>query len=78
MKVCHAREKARQYRRKHKSGGAYGKSNGLSGFDGYISALEERQKRELEILAALPVRSLIISDPQNNWDAAYAEIEKSL
>jgi len=59
-------------------GGAYGKANGLSGFDGYISALEERQKRELEILSALPVRSVIINDPQNDWDAAYAEIEKSL
>lgn len=59
-------------------GGAYGKANDLSGFDGYISALEERQKRELEILATLPVRSVVINDPQNNRDAAYAEIEKSL
>ena len=28
----------------------YGKENGLSGFDGYIKCLEERQRRELRIL----------------------------
>lgn len=58
--------------------GAYGKANGLSGFDGYIKALEERQVRELEILKKLPLNYTVIHDPQNNWEKAYSEIEKLL
>lgn len=58
--------------------GEYGKANSLSGFDGYISALCERQQRELEILSSLPVRSAVINDPQNDFTAAYSEIEKFL
>lgn len=57
-------------------GGGYGKAHGLSGFDGYISALEERQRRELEILKALPVKSLILDEPQQDWNAAYSTIRK--
>ena len=54
--------------------GEYGKSQGLSGFDGYISALEERQRRELEILGSLDIDSIIIEDPQKDWEKAYADI----
>ena len=61
----------------HCSGG-YGKANGLNGFDGYISALEERQRRELEFLPQLPVRSLVLTDPQRNWDGAYQRIRSAL
>lgn len=56
--------------------GGYGKARGLSGFDGYISALEERQRRELYILDRLPVKKLIIDEPQEDWDAAYRTIDK--
>lgn len=56
--------------------GGYGKAHGLSGFDGYISALEERQCRELDILEKLPVSSVIINEPQADWDAAYRTIDK--
>lgn len=51
--------------------GGYGKAHGLSGYDGYISALEERQRRELEFLPQLPVNYLILDDPQRDWNAAY-------
>ena len=50
----------------------------LSGFDGYISALEERQRRELEILRSLNVRHMIVNDPQNDWDRAYSEIDREI
>lgn len=50
--------------------GAYGRSIGAEGFDGYIRCLEERQERELRILAALPVTSLVLEDPQKDWTAA--------
>ena len=51
--------------------GAYGKSIGVEGFDGYIRCLEERQRRELEILSHLPVTSHVIENPQRDWTAAY-------
>lgn len=56
--------------------GGYGKANGLSGFDGYIKALEERQRRELEILAKLPVKSIVINNPQRDYEQAYKKIEE--
>ena len=56
--------------------GGYGKARGLSGFDGYISALKERQSRELYILDRLPVKKLIIDEPQEDWDAAYRRIDE--
>ena len=55
-------------------GGAYGRANGLSGFDGYISALEERQRRELKILSRLDTDHIIIKDPQNDRETAYSQI----
>lgn len=54
--------------------GGYGKEHRLIGFDGYISALEERQRRELEFLPQLPVRALVLTDPQRGWDEAYQRI----
>ncbi len=56
--------------------GTYGKSIGAEGFDGYIRCLEERQRRELEILSALPVTSHVIENPQRDWDDAYDTIRK--
>ena len=58
--------------------GAYGKSEKLSGFDGYISALEERQRRELEILSGADIDYIVLDDPQKNWEAAYRELDKML
>lgn len=37
----------------------YGKDRGLSGYEGYISCLEERRRRELEILDALEISSVV-------------------
>ena len=59
-------------------GGGYGKPLGLSGFDGYISALEERQRRELRILDSLGIRRIIIEDPEQNWDKAYEKMIAAL
>jgi hypothetical protein len=58
--------------------GAYGRQHSLSGFDGYISALEERQRRELTILAGLDIDSIVITDPQRDWTSAYATIISKL
>ena len=56
--------------------GAYGKSIGAVGFDGYISCLEERQRRELEILSQLPLKSLVIENAHRDWDKAYQTIDR--
>ena len=61
----------------HCSGG-YGTANRLCGFEGYIAALEERQRRELEFLPKLPVKSLILNDPQRDWAEAYRIIEREI
>lgn len=37
----------------------YGKQNGLTGYDGYIKCLEERRKREKNILSALDIKSIV-------------------
>ena len=58
--------------------GVYGKSEKLSGFEGYISALEERQRRELEILSSADIDYIVLDDPQKNWEAAYRELDKAL
>lgn len=58
--------------------GAYGRSVGAEGFDGYIRCLEERQRRELSILSRLCVDRLVVSDPHNNWEEAYRMIAEKL
>lgn len=58
--------------------GAYGRAHALSGFDGYIAALEERQRRELAVLAELNIPYLIADDPQADWGAAYSFLTERL
>ncbi|MDD6059306.1 MAG: hypothetical protein PUB97_02840 [Ruminococcus sp.] len=58
--------------------GSYGKQIGAKGFEGYIHCLEERQERELRILNGLPVRKLIINNPQRDWNSAQEIIKKYL
>ena len=58
--------------------GEYGKSHGLSGFDGYISAIEERQNRELKIINELDVETIVLDDPQTDWQSAYTVIISKL
>ena len=56
--------------------GGYGKSVNAKGFDGYISCLEERQRRELRILSGLDVKSLVLDNAHRDWDRAYEEIKE--
>ena len=58
--------------------GGYGKKRGLSGFEGYISALEERQRREVAILESLKWQYLIIDDPANDWGKTYVQLTEAL
>lgn len=56
--------------------GSYGKNINAQGFDGYISCLEERQKRELEILSELPVKSVVIENAHRDYEQAYEKIRE--
>lgn len=58
--------------------GAYGKARQLSGFEGYIAALEERQRRELEILKKQDIEAIILEDPSRDWEGAYQHIVERL
>lgn len=56
----------------------FGKRNGLTGLDGYVDCLEARQRIELKILSELPVKKLILTDPQDNWEQAVQKIRDAL
>lgn len=56
--------------------GAYGKSINAQGFEGYITCLEERQKRELEILSQLDIESVVLDNPHRDWNKAYDKIKE--
>lgn len=55
--------------------GAYGRVQGLKGFEGYVACLEERQRREVKILQKLNIRQLIIPNASSNWEETYNRIE---
>lgn len=58
--------------------GGYGRSHGLSGFEGYVAALEERQRRELEFLPELPVKSVVLEKTSGSWDEVYRRLRAEL
>ncbi len=58
--------------------GAYGISIAAEGFDGYIRCLRERQNREVRMLPQLPVESLLVDNPQRNWQEARQQIHTFL
>lgn len=59
---------------KYHINGEYGKSINANGFDGYIACLEERQRRELEIIKYSDIQSLILDNPQRNWQDTYKKV----
>lgn len=56
--------------------GAYGKSCGLKGFDGYIKCLEERQRREVAILESLDINKLVLD--LTSYDKLYEQINNAI
>ncbi|MDG4657944.1 hypothetical protein P6P90_13495 [Ectobacillus antri] len=43
----------------------YGKSLGLNGIDGTVTVLEERKRREVEVLGKLPISSVVIENERS-------------
>ena len=58
--------------------GAYGKSIGAESFDGYIRCLRVRQERELRILSQLSLSSLVLDNPQRDWQTARENLRRRL
>ena len=58
--------------------GAYGQATGAQGFDGYIACLAERQRREERILHRLPLRTVMLDNPQKDWGSAHAQLHHML
>ena len=54
--------------------GAYGNHISAEGFDGCIRCLNDRQERERRILDQLPVKRLVLEDPQKDWNGAQEAI----
>lgn len=52
----------------------YGRQNHLEGFEGYISCLEERRKRELKILKNLNMDKLVINQHNDDWSSTHNQI----
>ncbi|KPV42417.1 hypothetical protein [Alicyclobacillus ferrooxydans] len=57
---------------------AYGHARGLSGLDGLIEFLEQRQSIEMDICKQLPFPVLIVPDPHRDWARAQADIARFL
>ena len=54
--------------------GMHGRSIAAEGFDGYVRCLKERQRREMRILAGLPLKSLVMENPQQDWTSAREKL----
>lgn len=63
---------------KYHEEGAYGSGIGARGFEGYIACLEERRRRELEILPELGLRHIVLEDPKLDWAGAYKKLDAFL
>ena len=55
----------------------YGRTHGLAGFDGVIDFYTMRQAYELELLNALPISSVALSDA-TDWDKRYNHLKAFL
>jgi ATPase (PilT family) len=56
----------------------YGKINNLKGFDGLIRCIEDRKQIELDVLGRLPIRSIIIDNPDFNWEDVWNKLKTYL
>lgn len=52
----------------------YGRRHGLKGMDGFIRAMTARREIELAALETLPVRSMILENPDFDWEAVWVEL----
>ena len=56
----------------------YGKLHGIKGFDGAVQIFEERKRIELEIIKSLPIKTIVLENPNYDWEALWEKIESFL
>jgi len=56
----------------------YGKLYGLKGFDAAISCLEERKRMELDVISSLPIASVILENPNYDWETLWESLVNNL
>ena len=52
----------------------YGKLHGVKGFNGTVRIFEERKRIELEIISSLPCNTIILDNPDYDWDGLWGKI----
>jgi hypothetical protein len=58
------------------TGQAYGQTHPVAGWEGVVQFYEMRQKLEVELLAGLPLPSLVIEHAGQEWDRCNAAIDR--
>ena len=58
------------------TGQAYGQTHPVAGWEGVIQFYEMRQRLEVELLAGLPLPSLVIGHAGQEWERCNAEIAR--
>lgn len=58
------------------TGLAYGQTHPVAGWEGVIQFYAMRQKLEVDLLARLPLRSLVIEHVGQEWERCNAEIAR--
>lgn len=56
----------------------YGKLHAIKGFDGVIQSLEKRKSIELEIIKSLPIETIVLENPNYNWEILWKDLEEKL
>jgi DNA polymerase III delta prime subunit len=56
------------------TGQEYGRARGISGESGVLHFLEDRKRLEKEVLANIPVKSVVINNSQFDWDRCKQRI----
>lgn len=56
----------------------YGKLHDIRGFDDTIQSLEIRKATELEIIKSLPIQTIVLENPDYDWDTLWKSLQNKL
>ena len=56
----------------------YGKLHRINGFDDTIQCLEKRKSAELEIIKSLPIHTIVLENPDYDWETLWKNLENKL
>jgi hypothetical protein len=56
----------------------YGQKHSLKGFDGAVRFFDDRKRMELDVIKRLPIETVVIENPDYNWDAVFGMVVKEI